>query len=94
MIFEDLYATLELPSGSDLKSIKKQFSKLSQKYHPDKNPNCIDCESKMNKLSRAYDILSNPTSKSEFDKTSKVLVSLRSVATPLGQVDFEEKVLK
>jgi DnaJ-class molecular chaperone len=32
-------------------------------YHPDKNPDCKDCESKMNKISRAYDILSNPDSK-------------------------------
>jgi hypothetical protein len=29
IIFDDLYATLELPNGSDIKTVKKQFSKLS-----------------------------------------------------------------
>lgn len=67
---------------------------MSQKYHPDKNPGCLDCDSKMNKLTWAYDVLSNPTSKSEFDKSSKILVSLRSLATPLNLKDYEEKLLK
>ena len=94
MIFDDLYATLELPHGTDIKQVKKQISKLSQKYHPDKNPQCQDCESKMNKITRAYDILSNPNSKKEYDSSSKVLVTLKSKAIPLNQTNFEDRVLR
>lgn len=48
----------------------------------------------MNKITRAYDILSNPNSKKEYDSSSKVLVTLKSKAIPLNQTNFEDRVLR
>lgn len=36
-------------------------------YHPDKNPNCVMCEEKFAKISKAYEVLSNEDSKNHYD---------------------------
>jgi curved DNA-binding protein CbpA len=48
----------------------------------------------MNKISVAYDVLSNPTSKGEYDKSSKVLIRLKSQAQPITTNEFSNLILK
>ncbi len=62
----DPYGALDLngdddPSEAD---IKKAYRRLSMLYHPDKNPGEVD---KFQKVSRAYEILSNDESKYLYD---------------------------
>lgn len=70
---EDLYDILGLTNKAEIKDIKKKFNKLVNDFHPDKNPNCTMCEEKFNKISKAYEVLSNPESKSHYDQTNGVL---------------------
>lgn len=64
---EDLYDVLGVSSKASIKEIKKQFNKLANDFHPDKNPNCAICEEKFGKLSKAYEVLSNEESKTHYD---------------------------
>ncbi|RHY25951.1 hypothetical protein DYB32_007992 [Aphanomyces invadans] len=47
--------------------IKKAYRKLSLQYHPDKNKGNSDAETKFQRISRAYEILSNPELKDVYD---------------------------
>lgn len=51
------YKALELPPGSSVDDIKKQYKKLAVKWHPDRNPNCVDCEAKFMVVADAYKAL-------------------------------------
>ncbi|CAD8154450.1 unnamed protein product [Paramecium pentaurelia] len=50
---EDYYKILGLTKGADLESVKKQFRKLSLKYHPDKNDS-PGAHEKYKKITHAY----------------------------------------
>lgn len=47
------YKILEVPPGSSFLEAKKNFRVLSLKYHPDRNPTCTECPSKMAELNVA-----------------------------------------
>jgi hypothetical protein len=47
--------------------IKKAFRKLATQYHPDKNPS-RDAEEIFKEINEAYEVLSNPASRLEYDQ--------------------------
>ena len=51
-------------SGSD---IKKAFMKLASELHPDNNQSCKDCSQKFENVKEAYEILSSPERKADYD---------------------------
>ncbi|MDR1609186.1 MAG: DnaJ domain-containing protein [Deltaproteobacteria bacterium] len=63
----DPYKTLGVDKKAKPEDIKKTYRKLARKYHPDLNPGDKAAEAKFKELSEAYDILSDPTKKSEYD---------------------------
>ena len=60
----DLYDILQVDKNSTAKQIKDSYKKLAFKYHPDKNP---DTKDKFQKISEAYDILSNEKKRKNYD---------------------------
>lgn len=62
-----MYGLMEISSKASIKEIKKKYNKLVVDYHPDWNPDCDFCEEKFSKISRAYEILSNPDKKEHYD---------------------------
>lgn len=94
LIQENLYSLLDLPYKSSIKDVKKQYQKLSIVFHPDKNPDCKDCQQKMTELTKAYNVLSNEESKREYDKYSSVLKKFQSSAQTLTKFNFENLVIK
>lgn len=64
---KDLYKILGVSEKASQNEIKKAYRKLAQKYHPDANPNNKQAEEKFKEVSHAYDILSNPKKKTEYD---------------------------
>lgn len=68
MAKKDLYEVLGLQKGADEKQIKSAFRKLAIKYHPDKNPGDKEAEEKFKEINEAYQILSDPQKKAQYDQ--------------------------
>lgn len=47
--------------------IKKAYRELARKFHPDVNPNDLEATEKFKEVSAAFEVLSNPQSRSEYD---------------------------
>lgn len=59
----DFYEILGVPKNASAEEIKKQYRKLSKQYHPDVGGD----ESKFKELAGAYDILSDPQKRQQYD---------------------------
>ncbi len=63
----DLYETLGVDKKATQAEIKKAYRRLARKYHPDANPGDKDSESRFKEISAAYDVLSNPEKRKQYD---------------------------
>ena len=69
IVAEDYYRILNIPRTANTRDIKKGFKKLAIKYHPDKNKDNPDKAKKIfQKISNAYEILSDPEQKKIYDQ--------------------------
>jgi len=64
----DPFHILGVDSGADTKAIKKAYKKMSLMYHPDKNPNNPAAEAKFMMVAKAYEALTDPTAKENYEK--------------------------
>ncbi|MFY9580175.1 MAG: molecular chaperone DnaJ [Gaiellaceae bacterium] len=63
-----LYDTLGVKKGSSADEVKKAYRKLAAKYHPDKNPGDATAEEKFKEVQNAYDVLSDPEKRKQYDR--------------------------
>ena len=69
----DLYKILECPEDATPEVIKKQYRKLSLIHHPDKNPtNSAVAEEKFKNINMAYEVLSDPATKTKYDNRNNI----------------------
>jgi len=64
----DPYVILDIDSGSELKAIKRAFRTMSLVWHPDKNKNNPAAEAKFMLLNKAYEALTDPVAKENWEK--------------------------
>ena len=62
---KDYYKILGVSKDADEKEIKKNYRKLSLKYHPDRNPNDKEAEEKFKEVAEAYSVLSDENKRKE-----------------------------
>jgi chaperone protein DnaJ len=68
MAKKDFYEILGLEKGASDEEIKKAFRKKALKYHPDRNPGDKESEEKFKELNEAYQVLSDPQKKAQYDQ--------------------------
>ena len=54
---EDYYKILGISKGATESEIKKAYRKSAIKYHPDKNPDNKEAETKFKEAAEAYEVL-------------------------------------
>jgi hypothetical protein len=62
----DYYKTLQVDSEAEAEIIVVAYKRLASKYHPDVNP-APDAERRMRALNAAYEVLSNPGKRADYD---------------------------
>ncbi len=62
---KDYYAALGVPKDAKAADIKKAYRTLAAEHHPDRNPGG---EERFKEVSEAYDILSDPVKRKEYDE--------------------------
>ncbi len=65
---KDLYSTLGIEKTADAAEVKRAFRKLTQQYHPDKNPGDKKAEDRFKEVSSAYEVLSDADKRKNYDE--------------------------
>eukprot|EP00931_Biecheleriopsis_adriatica_P073905 TRINITY_DN48105_c0_g1_i1.p1 TRINITY_DN48105_c0_g1~~TRINITY_DN48105_c0_g1_i1.p1 ORF type:complete len:353 (+),score=96.42 TRINITY_DN48105_c0_g1_i1:60-1118(+) len=64
-----LYSTLGVSLDADEAEIRKAYRRLALRWHPDKNPDNPDATAEFQKISGAYEVLSDAERRSMYDAT-------------------------
>src|SRR2546429_9986840 len=68
MAKRDLYDVLGVSRSASADEIKKAHRKAVRQYHPDRNKNNPGAEEKFREAQEAYDILSDPQKRANYDQ--------------------------
>ncbi|NLN54115.1 MAG: molecular chaperone DnaJ [Firmicutes bacterium] len=68
MAKRDYYEVLGVSRDASTEEIKKAYRKLARKYHPDVNRDDKDAEKKFKEVKEAYDVLSDPQRRAQYDQ--------------------------
>ncbi|RFU23157.1 molecular chaperone DnaJ [Geodermatophilus marinus] len=71
-IEKDYYAALGVSQDADAAAIKKAYRQLARDLHPDKNPGNTEAETRFKEVSEAYDVLSDPKRRAEYDEARRL----------------------
>jgi molecular chaperone DnaJ len=71
-IEKDYYAALGVAQDADAAAIKKAYRQLARDLHPDKNPGNTEAEARFKDVSEAYDVLSDPKRRAEYDEARRL----------------------
>jgi molecular chaperone DnaJ len=67
MAARDYYETLGVKRDASADELKKAFRQLARKYHPDLNKGSKEAEEKFKEINEAYQVLSDPQKKAQYD---------------------------
>ena len=76
----DLYKLLGVPREATQDDIRKAHRELVRRYHPDANPGNHSSEENFREVQRAYEVLSDPEKRREYDKRLNI-----AARTPSGK---------
>ncbi|MDE3065445.1 MAG: J domain-containing protein [Acidobacteriota bacterium] len=68
MASADLYAVLEVERDASPDDLKRAYRRLARQYHPDANPGDPAAEARFKEVSQAYEILSDPERRANYDR--------------------------
>ncbi|UCE99345.1 MAG: molecular chaperone DnaJ [Planctomycetota bacterium] len=68
MAKRDYYEVLGVGKSASADEIKRAYRRLAMKYHPDKNPNDKEAETKFKECAEAYEVLSDGEKRQRYDQ--------------------------
>ncbi|MHB2027484.1 MAG: molecular chaperone DnaJ [Acidimicrobiales bacterium] len=68
MASTNLYEVLEVDDNCSPEDLKRAYRRLARKYHPDANTSDPEAESRFKEVSQAYEILSDPERRANYDR--------------------------
>ena len=71
----DYYEVLGVNKSASADEIKKSYRKVAMQYHPDRNPGDKAAEEKFKEAAEAYEILSDPDKRAQYDRFGHAGVS-------------------
>ena len=89
---KDLYKVLEVSKGASQDEIRRSYRRLARKYHPDANPGDEGAEARFKGIQQAYEILSNPEKRREYDEGPRQFFGSGNAAGQQGRAggaDFQ-----
>ncbi len=64
----DYYEVLGVSRKATEQELKSAYRKLARQYHPDRNPGDKEAEAKFKEVQQAYDVLSDPKKRQQYDQ--------------------------
>ncbi len=86
----DLYKVLEVSKGASQDEIRRSYRRLARKYHPDANPGDRKAEERFKGIQHAYEILSKPEKRREYDEGPRTFFGTGGQGRPPGGTGFED----
>ena len=89
----DLYATLGVAPTASTEEIKRAYRKLARQFHPDRNPGDADAEARFKDVQAAYDTLSDPKRRAEYDaarSAPRATARARTDAAGFGGITLDD----
>ncbi len=80
MAEKNYYKVLGISEEASQEEIKKAFRQLARKYHPDVNQGNKEVEEKFKEINEAFQILSNPQKKAQYDQYGSSAFSAEDIA--------------
>ncbi len=71
----EFYRELECEPQATPSEIRSQFRRLARQYHPDLNPKDPDAAERFRRITAAYNVLSDPSRREQYDRYGHVVVS-------------------
>ena len=68
---KNLYEVLGVPEDATEAQVRSAYRKLAIKYHPDKNPDDPEAETRFKELTQAYEVLSDKQKRQAYDARLK-----------------------
>lgn len=84
MEYKDYYKLLGVGRDASQAEIKKAYRKLAMQYHPDRNPNNKEAESKFKEINEAYQALGDPEKRSHYDRLGSEYSQWQQQGAPGG----------
>jgi len=88
----DLYKVLEVSKDASQDEIRRSYRRLARKYHPDANPGDKKAEDRFKEIQHAYEVLSKPEKRREYDEGPRTFFGSGGTGRPgdAGFGDFSD----
>ena len=87
---KDLYKILGVSKEASQKDIRSSYRKLAREYHPDANRDDPNAEERFKEIQHAYEVLSNPEKRREYDEGPRDLFGGGQAPPGAGSGNFSD----